>query len=100
MDCQVSAMWQKLHSQQLPYGQNIPCQQKSGAKDLFKTKKICMDVFQFFFYRDENQNASKLQRQNAYLSLTSFMWFISICMCTFKISVNLFYIFCQVISVK
>ena len=38
-----------LHSQQLPRGQNIPCQQKSGVRDLFKTKKNLQGCFLIFF---------------------------------------------------
>jgi len=48
--------------------QAMPLQQNSGAKDLFQTKKICKDVFQFFFYRDANQNAPKLHGRKSYLS--------------------------------
>ena len=40
-------------------------QLNSGTRDLFKTNFFCKDVFNFF-YKDENQNAPKLQRRIAY----------------------------------
>jgi len=65
------AMWQKLHSQQLPCGQKyMPLQHLGGVRDLFKTNKVLQGCFsKFFFCKDENQNTPKLQGQKAYLSL-------------------------------
>lgn len=58
----------------------IPCQQISGAKDLFKTKKFKHGCLNFFFFcRDENQNSPKLHGRNAYLSLFNIGQFYGAC---------------------
>jgi len=43
---------------------------KVGSGTFLKQLFFYRDVFKFFFYKDENQNASKLQGRIAYLSLS------------------------------
>jgi hypothetical protein len=44
------APWQKLHSQHCHMAKAMPIQLNSGARDLFKTKKILQGCFLIFFF--------------------------------------------------
>jgi len=43
-----------------------------GSETFLNKKKFAGMFLNFFFYKDENQNAPKLQGQNAYLSHINF----------------------------
>jgi len=46
----------------------VPNQRKSGLETFLKNKIFCKDLFNFFFYRDQNQNKPYLQGPIAYLN--------------------------------
>jgi len=67
--CHISATWPKLHTQQLPRGQNHAISAKKWGQEPFSNNFFLQGCnSNFFFYRDENQNTPKLPKHKSYLS--------------------------------
>jgi len=58
--CHVSATWQKLHSQQLPRGKNMPRQRFGGAMDLFQTNFFLQGFISIFFLQGRKSKLAQI----------------------------------------
>jgi len=56
----VSATWQKLHSHQLPRGQNMPNQLSSGASDPFQTNFFLQGCISIFFLQGRKSKLAQI----------------------------------------